>query len=96
MLGDCKAIEEVTGSKISECPWRAFFDPDVADVLRAYDFWESGQCGEYWGSDPEFWLVEAVRAYHTALERCRADVRKVERERREQQNKAKAGLTVRG
>ena len=96
MLGDCEAIERVTGSRPPGCPWRVFYDPDVVAVLRAYDFWESGQCAEYWGNDPELWLVEGVRVYHNALARARADTRKIEREQREHANRAKAGLTIRG
>jgi len=73
------------GQRPHGCPWAAFRDPDVVNVLRAYDFFGSGQCAEWWGEDPEWWLVEGVRVYHRALGRARADALKVQRQRDEAQ-----------
>jgi len=67
------------GERPETCPWAGFRDPDIAEVLRAYDWFESGQCDEWWGSDPEWWLVEGVRYYHRALGRARVDAIKTER-----------------
>jgi len=75
-------VESVTGERPSTCPWAAFLDPDVADVVRAYDWHESGQCAEWWGPEPEWWIVEGVRVYHRALGRVRADAIKIEGERK--------------
>lgn len=46
-------------------------------VIQAYDWWETGQCAEWWGADPEWWLVEATRFYHRAIETARAAVDKL-------------------
>lgn len=81
VAGELAAIEHVMGERPDGCPWAAFRDPDVVAVLRAYDWHESGQCAEWWGPDPEWWLVEGVREYHRALGRARADALKVQRQR---------------
>lgn len=64
MLGELGAIESETGERPTTCPWRAFAEADVIAVIQAYDWHESGQCSEWWGADPEWWLVEATRFYH--------------------------------
>lgn len=64
------------GVKLTTCPWAAFRDPDVIDVLRAHD-WHPN-CSEYWGPDPEWWAVEGVTHYHAELARARADAIKVQ------------------
>lgn len=46
-------------------------------VIQAYDWWESGQCAEWWGDDPEWWLVDATRYYHRAIGTARAAVEKL-------------------
>jgi len=83
------------GERPSTCPWAAFRDPDVGEVLRAYDWYESGQCAEWWGPDPEWWLVDGVRYFHRALGRARADAIKIESEhRRPHAPSLPAGTTV--
>lgn len=77
--GELAAIESCTGEAVSGCPWRVFREPDVIAVLQAYDWHESGQCAEWWGADPEWWLVEGVRFFHRVLATCREDQRKTER-----------------
>ena len=67
-------VEKVTGHPAESvpCPWSAFSDPDVAEVLAAHEFWPNV---EIWiGPDPEWWLVEGLRVYHRALEATRVDV----------------------
>lgn len=63
------------GHRPPECPWKAFYDPEASEVLRAYDFFESGQLEFYTGPDPSWRLVEGVQHYHRALGIARADVR---------------------
>ncbi len=67
-------VEKVTGHPAAEtsCPWEGFYDPDVARVTAAHEFWPSIET--HTGPDPEWWLVEGVRVYHRALEAARADV----------------------
>lgn len=75
--GELAAIESEQGERPTTCPWRAFAERDVIGVLHAHDWWESGQCAEEWGSDPEWWIVEATRFYHRALETSRLAVEKL-------------------
>lgn len=62
-------IERVTGFRPAECPWRAFEDPIVSEVLDAYRWFESGQLAIQLGNDPPAILVEAIGVYHGALNR---------------------------
>lgn len=73
------AIEEAHGERPHTCPWYPFHEPDVRAVIQAYDFFESGQLSEWWGADPEWWLVEAVRFYHRCVGQARNDVDKIKR-----------------
>lgn len=77
--GEYDTIEHVMGERVSGCAWRAFDDPDVGDVLRAHDYWPS--CSEWYGDDPEWWLVEGTQHFHRQLERARVDAIKVEEAR---------------
>lgn len=78
--GELAAIESEHGERPHECPWRAYAERDVIAVLHAHDWWDSGQCAEEWGPDPEWWLVEATRYFHRALETSRAAVDKLRRD----------------
>lgn len=67
-------VEKVTGHPAESvtCPWSAFSDPDVREVIAAHEFWPAV---EFWaGDDPEWWLIEGLRVYHRALEATRVDV----------------------
>lgn len=66
-------MEQLTGEPAEGCPWHAFSDPDVLLVLEAHQHWEQHQAREFWGDDPEWWLVGAVAHYARALEAVRAD-----------------------
>lgn len=75
--GELDAIESAMGERPQACPWWAFHEADVIAVLHAYDWHESGQVAEQWGSDPELWLVEATRFYHHSLSKAQSDVSKM-------------------
>jgi hypothetical protein len=66
------AVMNATGVEPMTCPWRAFDDPDVAEVMRLYRWFESGQLALAIGSDPPNALVEAIGIYHGALSSVRA------------------------
>lgn len=82
VLGELGAIEALTGERPDGCPWAVFHDPQVQQVLRAYDYFERHQAAEYWGRNPPWWLVEGVRYYDAALRRVRADAREQARKQR--------------
>lgn len=61
--GVLNVIEDFTGYKPTGCPWRAFFDPLVERVVRAYAFFESGQLA--WSEPhPSHRLVDGMSFYH--------------------------------
>ena len=68
-----ETIESVAGDRPETCPWLAFSDPFVLEILEAYAFFESGQLSLYWGADPANLLVEGIRHYHGAVRRVTAD-----------------------
>lgn len=64
--------EKVTGIRLETCAWRGFSEPQVIQVLDAYQWFKSGQLREHWGDDPPYWIVKAVAHYHKALENAKA------------------------
>jgi hypothetical protein len=74
--GELDALEHVMGERADACPWWAFHDPNVIQVLQAHDWFPN--CSEWWGPDPEWWIVAGVRHFHRALDRARADAIKTE------------------
>lgn len=72
------SIRNWTGERPITCPWRAFYDPLVRDVLSIYPFFSSGQLAIILGNDPPLYLIEAVSYYHDKLERIR--IKQIEEE----------------
>lgn len=64
---DLLTIEKSAGARPETCPWRAFYDEDIAEILRAYSWFESGQVALYAGDDPPSVLVEALAYFHQCL-----------------------------
>lgn len=85
--GTLSVIEDVTGHRPPSCPWSAFSDPLVRDVLHAYRFFESGQLSIGIGDDPPARLVEGIALYHTSVQHLQAD----DIQRRREENKRKGG-----
>lgn len=82
VLSTNTAIEQITGSNPRGCPWRGVYDDDVKAVQRAHRWHESGQLREWWGDDPEWWLVEGLAIYHAALQSTLADANEQRRKAR--------------
>ncbi len=80
-------IERWTGDRPDGCPWRAFYDPVVQNVLIAYRFFESGQLAQYWGADPPRLYIDAIAHYHVV--RRRVIDKKMEQDRLERERKRK-------
>lgn len=57
------AIESVVGVRPSTCPWRAFYDPLVVEVLDVCTLAEKSLGASYLGADPPAVLVDAVALY---------------------------------
>lgn len=64
-------IARVTGTRPGGCPWRAFYDEDVAEIMDAYEWFSSGQLSA-WIDDPPNVLIEGISVFHSALERAKA------------------------
>ena len=77
------AVRSVVGVEPPTCPWRAFGDPRVREVLRCFRWYEKGQVREAWGDDPPAWLVQALDIFARALDTARADIADIEHERRQ-------------
>jgi len=82
LSGALNAVETTMGLRPPSCPWWAFHDPEVGEVLRAHDWDESGQLREWWGEDPPWRLVEGVGHYRRAQSVARADATRLRRQHR--------------
>lgn len=85
--GVLDVIENVTGARPPSCPWSAFRDPLVQDVVSAYRFFESGQLSITVGDDPPPRIVEGVAHYHAAVQHIQMDDMRRQRE----ENRKKGG-----
>lgn len=80
-------VEAATGTRGSACPWRAFRDPFVAEVLRAYRHWKERQLSLVWGTAPPAALMRGLEVYAAALNGTQAHDIREERKRRERENR---------
>jgi len=78
------SIEKATGTRGSACPWRAFRDPFVGEVLRAYRWFKAGQLAALWPHPPAA-LVRGLEVYDAALNGTQAHDIREERKRRERE-----------
>lgn len=82
--------ESVKGETVTSCPWRVFQDPVVADVLSAWEWFESGQISLRLGSDPPYYLIEGVECYQSAIQWARNEQQAHDREKSEHAKKHNA------
>ena len=73
-------MRNVTGHLPDTCPWSAFSDPVVQDVVEAYGWEEQGQLAMWWGSDPPNHLIEGMHVFKRAVARTR-DAERRERDK---------------
>lgn len=66
-------MRNVTGRSTDTCPWTAFGDPVVADIINAHRWYDTGQVHLFLGSDPPAHLVAGLEMYVAALSATRAD-----------------------
>lgn len=88
--GALAAVESVTGHRPETCPWRAYSDPEVVQVLRAHGLYEDHQFFQA-SPDPPAWLAEAVYFYRAMLDRVRSAVRRKMKEDAERERGARPG-----
>ena len=76
-----QAVKNWTGDRPLTCPWRAFYDPLVRDVIDIYPYFSTGQLAMVLGPDPPTKIIEALGYYHTVLERISAKQFEAERKK---------------
>jgi hypothetical protein len=77
-----EAIERITGHRPVSCPWRAYYDPLVREVMALSWSVESGNLGAALGDDPPAVLVDALGVYRSALAATLAEDRRLADEER--------------
>lgn len=77
---DCEAA---TGERPSGCPWRAFADPYVGEVLRAYRWWKAGQLETKYPAGVPAPIAWGVEVYDSALNMVQVVDARADREKRE-------------
>jgi hypothetical protein len=82
-----KSVENWTGDRPLSCPWRAFYDPFVKDILTLYPFYLSGQLSLVIGQDPPLYLLQGLAYYHTKIETIRGKQMEAEREKSKRNGK---------
>ena len=80
-------VEAITGQRYDGCPWRAYEDPFVGEVLRAYRHWKERSLHLVWGDDPPVALIRGLEVYDSALNSVQAHDIREERKRRERENR---------
>lgn len=78
-----QAIEKIVGAEPPTCPWRAFYDPLVSEVVRVANFAEAGLAMAELGDDPYAVLLDGLHVYMRARNAGRAHFSEIERKKRE-------------
>lgn len=73
-------VEHVTGHAPTTCPWRAFDDPLVREVMAVEWASEHGNLAAVIGSDPPFILTQALGIFERAMRATQADERRLKQE----------------
>lgn len=82
------SLERITGTRQTACPWRAYEDPFVAEVLRAHRHWKERQLHLVWGHDPPAALMRGIEVYDSALNAIRANDIHEDREKRKREHES--------
>mgnify|MGYP000520523539 CR=1 FL=1 len=74
------AIDRVTGHRPPTCPWNAFNEPIVQEVLAVRWSVEEGNLGVTLGPDPVHKVVQAIGVYTRALKAAKAEEEQAQRD----------------
>jgi hypothetical protein len=72
-----RVIKTIAGYRPATCPWRAFYEPIVQEVLAMRWAVEGGGLNSVLGPDPDYIVVEAHGVYHRALKSTLAEEERV-------------------
>lgn len=87
------SIERVAGHRPPSCPWAAFYEPIVREVLSV-SWAVGGDLDASLGPDPDSKLVDAIGVYTRAKRATERDDERLAAE--EQERKRKHAVAVRG
>lgn len=83
-------IKRVTGAKPHTCPWRAFADPLVIEVMQYVWACDPPVLGAVLPPDPPAILVDGIAHYRMALLATQAEDARLRRELAERERKSLA------
>lgn len=92
MRGYLRTIETVTGHQPATCPWRAFYDPIVREVIAVAWAITDGNLPAVIGTDPPYQLTQAIGVYKRALDATRADEERLQAIERRSEHAARAAM----
>jgi hypothetical protein len=84
-------IKRVTGNKPPTCPWRAYHDPLVFEVMELAWAFDPPNLAAALPPDPPAILVDAIRTYRMALLSTQADDMRSRREKAERERASRKG-----
>lgn len=85
-----KAMREFTGHEVMGCPWRAYANPLVREVLNATKFLEHGNLAVA-HPNPSHRFIEALGFWNQVSNRVGAKLMELERQEREAARKMQGG-----
>lgn len=71
-------MQVIVGYEPPTCPWRAYYDPLVREVMEIWWAEESGNMAAVLGQDPVGVLVDALGVFKRAIEATIAEDRKIQ------------------
>jgi hypothetical protein len=88
-------MERIVGHRPVSCPWRAYYDPLVREVMALSWAVEEGNLAAATGDDPPAILLDAVGMYRQALSATLAEDRRLAEEERKAQKEAREAAKLR-
>ncbi len=92
MRGYLTTIEKVTGHAPATCPWRAFYEPIVREVVAVAWAVPDGNLEAAIGTDAPYVLVQAIGVYQRAKEATIADETRLRDEERKSEHRARDAM----
>jgi hypothetical protein len=82
-------IQQITGIAATTCPWRAYYDPLVRDVVAVWWSTDKGNLGAVLGDDPPAVLVDALGVFGRSLSATQAEDARLASEKRKADSEAR-------
>lgn len=88
--GTLRVIEKITGHRPPTCPWRAYYEPIVREVMDVAWSVDDGNLAATLGPDPDAVLRDAIGVYRRALSLTKAEEERLAREDAERKRRHNA------